>query len=245
MSSLRSLASLRLLAFTVLCVAQSGGSASGDDEAGVPGAGTGELPLLFQADFSQGRADGWYPSDPEGWQVVQRGGQWVYALLRPCQYQPPVRAPRNISVLGEPAVTDFRLEARLRSTTEDYPHRDMCVLFGYQDPAHHYYAHLGKRADPHSNSVFIVDATPRVSIATYRTEGTLWDDEAHLVRVERNVVSGAIRVYFDDMLNPVMTAQDTTFTWGHVGIGSFDDTGDIIEVRLWGRKAEGKKGRLP
>ncbi len=41
-------------------------------------------------------------------------------------------------------------------------------------------------------------------------------------------------MYFDDMENPVMTARDKTFTWGRIGIGSFDDTGEFDEVRLYG-----------
>jgi len=38
------------------------------------------------------------------------------------------------------------------------------------------------------------------------------------------------------MAKPVMTANDKTFTWGRVGIGTFDDTGDWKEVTLRGKK---------
>ena len=30
-------------------------------------------------------------------------------------------------------------------------------------------------------------------------------------------------------------AEDKHFAWGQVGIGSFDDTGNFDDVRLWGR----------
>ena len=42
-----------------------------------------------------------------------------------------------------------------------------------------------------------------------------------------------IRVFFDDLKTPAMTAQDTKFAWGEVGIGSLDDTGrfDRFELR--------------
>ena len=36
-----------------------------------------------------------------------------------------------------------------------------------------------------------------------------------------------------DMQKPVMTAVDKTFTWGQVGVGSFDDTGNWREVKDW------------
>jgi hypothetical protein len=123
---------------------------------------------------------------------------------------------------------------------KDYGHRDLCLFFGFQDPAHLYYVHLGKKADAHANSIFLVNGKDRVSIATKRTEGTNWDDNWHTVRIVRKVESGTILVYFDDLTKPVMETVDKTFTWGRVGIGSFDDTGNFDEVRVWGVKAEPK-----
>jgi hypothetical protein len=200
---------------------------------------TAEWPLLLQEDFSDGKAEAWQPTDPDAWEVFQRGDNWIYAVVRQCQYKPPVRSPWNISILREPVVTDFLLEVRLRSTTKDYPHRDMCIVFGYQDAQHFYYAHLGKQADPHSHSVFIVNATPRVSIATERTDGTPWDDEEHVVRVRRETSSGLIEVFFDDGVDPIIKATDRTFLRGRIGVGAFDDLGEIHEVRLWGVKPAG------
>jgi hypothetical protein len=31
-----------------------------------------------------------------------------------------------------------------------------------------------------------------------------------------------------------MQATDKTFVWGQIGVGSFDDTGNFDDVRLWG-----------
>jgi hypothetical protein len=42
------------------------------------------------------------------------------------------------------------------------------------------------------------------------------------------------------MKKPIMTAVDRTFTWGQVGVGSFDDTGNWREVKLHGVKVEKK-----
>ena len=36
------------------------------------------------------------------------------------------------------------------------------------------------------------------------------------------------------MKTPIMTATDTTFAWGQVGIGSFDDTGMWDDVKISG-----------
>jgi hypothetical protein len=103
--------------------------------------------------------------------------------------------------------------------------------------------HLGQRADDHANQIFIVNAAPRVKISTRSTEGTPWNAEWHHVRITRNAESGATAVYFDDMQTPVMEASDTTFAWGTVGVGTFDDTGDFDNLELRGVRIDRPAGR--
>ncbi len=54
----------------------------------------------------------------------------------------------------------------------------------------------------------------------------------------RTVADGGIAIYWDDMKTPIMTATDKTFTWGQVGIGSFDDSGHWGDVKVYGKRAE-------
>jgi hypothetical protein len=199
-----------------------------------------ELPLVFQEDFAEG-AGRWEPTDPSGWKVVETQKGKVYSQFKKqSSYKPPHRSPLNIAIEKQAHVSDFVLDARMLSTHEDYGHRDMCLVFGYQDASHFYYVHLGKQADDHANQIFIVNDAPRVKISTRSTAGTNWDDQWHHVRIKRNTADGSIKVYFDDMEQPVMEAVDKTFTWGRVGIGSFDDTGDWDQVVLRGRVVEKK-----
>lgn len=197
------------------------------------------LPLVFADDFESGRADRWEPTDPTAWRVVTEDGNRVYELFKKrSNFNPPVRSPFNRSLVKDVNVGSFILDVKLRSTHPDYAHRDLCLFFGYQDDSHLYYVHLGKKTDDHANQIFIVDGKPRTKISTKTTPGTNWDDAWHHVRVVRDVQTGRIAVYFDDMKEPVMTATDRTFQWGRVGVGSFDDTGRFDEVRLYGRKVE-------
>jgi len=196
-----------------------------------------DLPLLFQDNFEAG-AEHWEASDPNAWKITEINGNHVYNQFQASKVQTPVRSPFNRSMVKDLIVSDFVLDVQLQSTVKDYGHRDMCLFFGYQDPAHLYYVHLGKQADDHANQIFIVNNEPRKKISTESTTGTNWDDEWHHARVVRNVASGTIDVYFDNMDKPVMRAKDTTFTWGQVGIGSFDDTGNFDKVLVYGKKAE-------
>jgi len=168
--------------------------------------------LMFEADFEDGSLDEWQATDPSAWRIEEEpdGGK-VLALFGESNYQPEVRSPFNINLIKGIEIGSFVLELKLKSTTEDYNHRDLCLFFGYQDPSHFYYVHLGKTADPHANSIFIVDGEPRVSIATTRSDGTDWDEKWHRVRLVRDLEKGTIEVYFDDMNQPIMTAKHDRF----------------------------------
>jgi hypothetical protein len=203
-----------------------------------PAGGGKELPLVLKEDFEQG-ADRWQPLDPKGWKVDKIDGNHVYNQYKALSsYRPPHRSPFNIALLKDHSVSSFQLDARVKSTIRDYVHRDVCVVFGYQDPAHFYYAHFGKRTDDHANQIFIVNAADRKKISTKTTAGTPWDDKWHHIRIVRDVNNGKIEVFFDDLNTPAMTGIDRTFTWGRIGIGSFDDTSMWDDIVLRGIRAE-------
>jgi hypothetical protein len=190
---------------------------------------------LLTIDFqSPDELDRWEPTDAAVWAHQSEAGRAWYALTsKRSDFNPEFRSPFNRSLLKDVDVGSFVLDVRVRSTIPDYNHRDLCVFFGYQDDAHLYYVHLGKRTDDHANQIFIVNDAPRTKISQQTTAGIPWDDEWHNVRVVRNVETGSIAVFFDDMADPVMTATDLTFRSGRVGIGSFDDTGHFDDFSVW------------
>jgi hypothetical protein len=197
-----------------------------------------ELPLLLSEDFEEGH-ERWELFDPEAWELKHlRDGHVLSQFERSSSYSPPHRSPLHRAMLTDVEVTDFELTARVHSTVPDYNHRDVCLYFGYQDDKHFYYVHLGKEADPHANQIFVVDDADRVKISLTTTDGTPWDDEWHTVRVQRDASTGSIEVFYDDMEKPVMTAKDDRFTWGRIGVGTFDDTADFDDIKLRGKVRE-------
>jgi len=197
------------------------------------------LPLVFQEDFKKG-AERWQPSDPGAWKVIETKEGPAFSQFQKSNFKPPHRSPLNFALIKDVAVADFVLDARCQSTVKDYNHRDMCLFFGYQDPAHFYYVHLGKKTDDHANQIFIVNGADRKKISTKTSAGTDWTDNWHTLRLVRQVGDGAIAVYFDDLKTPVMTATDKTFAWGRVGVGSFDDAGNWMDIKLRGVLVEKK-----
>lgn len=193
-----------------------------------------DWPILFRENFDSRTLQSWEMTDADAWKIVSDNGNKVLSLFQASEYVPPVRSPSNIALMHNVCVADFVLEAKIKSTSREYGHRDMVFIFGWQDPSHFYYAHIASKADQHANSIFLVDGTPRVSIANMRTNGTQWVNERyHTVRILRKSGDGTIEVYFDDMTHPIMSAVDTTFLKGYIGFGSFDDTGNVDDIQIW------------
>jgi hypothetical protein len=192
-----------------------------------------DLPVVFADDFERGLTR-WQSPDPAAFRITAEGDGHVLDQFQQAKVLTPVRSPFNRAVVRDVVVGSFQMDVKFRSTARDYPHRSLCLFFGYQDPAHLYYVHFGQKTDDHANQIFIVNDEPRVKISTQTTPGTPWDNEWHRARITRNVETGDIKVYFDDMETPAMTAVDKTFTWGQVGCGSFDDTGVFDDFTLRG-----------
>jgi hypothetical protein len=199
--------------------------------------GARPLPVLASADFESGRAEGWRPNDPARWSVVPMGGNLVYALTAPGE-QGKVRAPTSWSLWSDHAVTSFEFAGRLQCGADPaIPQRDMCVIFGFQDETHFYYAHFAASSDDFHNIIAVVNGADRARInlePAGSSAARLTDKNWHAFKVTFDAASGDIKAYLDDMAVPVLTARDRTFARGLVGVGSFDDTGFFDDLTLRG-----------
>ena len=214
---------------------------------GVFAAETPSLPagykLLYQQSFTgpENLRD-FAMTDANAWRITTTNDVTGLDLVTQSKYKPTHRSPFNIALIADKVFTDFVLEARLMQTGKEYGHRDMCLFFGVQDPAHFYYAHVATAADEHAHNIFVVTNAPRIKIAQETTKGVNWGLGVwHKVRLERKASDGSVKVYFDDMTKPIMLASDKTFASGYVGFGSFDDTGMVDDIRIWGPAVETKQ----
>lgn len=198
--------------------------------------------LLYQQTFKDDNAVNQFVfTDASAWVVAGEKEERALELIAQSDYKPKVRSPFNIALIKDKQFGDFILEADVRQTGREYGHRDMCLFFGLQNPSQFYYVHMASVMDDHAHNVFIVNNEPRTKISLKTTEGVNWGQDWHHVRLERRVKDGTVKVFFDDMDTPIMTAKDTTFGAGHLGFGSFDDTGKVKNIKIWGPKSEKKK----
>jgi len=159
-------------------------------------------------------------------------------------YKPAVRSPRVIAMLSDRVFGDFVMEVDILQTGGEYAHRDMCIFFGIRDASHFYYAHIASVPDEVSHMIHIVDGADRRPIATSRTEGIEWgDNQWHTVKIIRRM-DGPIKIFFDDLKEPILTADDSTFMAGYIGFGSYDDSGKIDNIKIYARDMLKKKSRV-
>ena len=192
------------------------------------------MKLVYSHDFEDNSLTRYLPTDQTAWKLLEQNGNHVAALVkRNSDFKPQFRSPFNRTLIRDLRPGSFVMDIRLQSTIPDYGHRDLCLFFGCQDDDHLYYVHFGKKTDDHANQIFIVNNEPRKKISTRTTDGTPWTDGWHQARIERNAETGEIKVYFDDLNTPVMTAVDKTFGTGQLGFGSFDDIGNFDDIRIY------------
>jgi hypothetical protein len=181
-------------------------------------------------------------TDAKAWRVTKTNDLVALDLVTQSKYEPAFRSPFNIALIADKVFKDFVLEADLLQTSKEYGHRDMCLFLGMQSPTRFYYTHVATAADDHAHNIFIVKDAPRTKIAKETTKGVDWGQGVwHKIRLERKGSDGTIKVYFDDMSKPIMVGEDKTFESGYVGFGSFDDTGMVKNIRIWGPSMEIRK----
>src|SRR5690606_16145197 len=143
----------------------------------------------------------------------------------------PIRKPAEWAILQSPPFGSVEVRAQVRADAPvERMGRDVLIYFGYQSPTRFYYAHLSNETTPPHNGIFLVNDADRVRIDDGSAVPRLMDDQWHDVRLERNAVSGEIRVYLDGILT--LQATDTTLRSGRIGFGSFDDPAAFRAVQV-------------
>jgi len=198
-----------------------------------PPSGPHGWPLVYSQDFDAADSEQQFAfTDAKAWRRTVDGSNGWLEQFAQCAYEPRYRSPLNLAILRTPSFSDFVLEARLRQTGREYPHRDMCVVFAFRDAEHFSYAHLATTADDNAHHVQRVDGAPRTPVTTSRTQGVDWGTDRWLaVRVERTGAS--VRVWLGDSGEPQLVADQTAPGEGCIGFGTFDDTCAVDDVRIW------------
>ncbi len=182
-------------------------------------------------------------SDPKAWRWSDQGKtSGCLELFQQSKYPTKYRSPFNLAMLKTKKFGDFVLEADMLQTGKEYGHRDMCLYFHFASPTKFYYTHLATKPDPNAHNIFVVNEAARKSFAPISKQGIDWGSDWQHVRLER--IGDDIRVFYQDMTTPVLSAQHSDFHEGYIGVGSFDDTGRVDNLRVWSATASDGHGPL-
>jgi hypothetical protein len=200
-------------------------------------------------------------TDPSAWEYIDADGAKALALTGKSDYEPPHRSPFNIALIKGMTFGSFVLEVDIQQSgvkgmpikeymkeyadaadAPGYAHRDTCFFFGFEDPSHFMYIHVAKAGDNNAHNVFVVNEAPRTPITDFRTMGADWGVEVwKKIRIVRDLEKGTVALYFDDMLTPIMIADDVPFEKGFIGFGSFDDITWVDNIKIWAPEASPSK----
>jgi hypothetical protein len=198
--------------------------------------------LVYSSDFSKpGAMDQFRYPDPKAWRISNGPGGATLELFGEGDYRNKIRSPFNFALLKDKVFTDVVIDAEACSTVQPYPHQDMCIIYGFNNPNQFYYTHIAIAPDPHAHNCFIVNNADRLAIGKEVSAGVTWGvNQWHHVRIVRKGSTGQTLVYFDDMSKPIMQADDKTFPAGYIGFGSFDDKGKYRNIRVYAPGVEEK-----
>ena len=197
----------------------------------------GEEPVakaLFVDSFSAGLT-AWKMLTPISWHIRDEAGDAVLVLEKPGKQRPPVRRPGEYALLKGRIWQDVTVTARIHTLRPaKVKGRDVCILFGFQDGTHFYYTHLCSDSNGKTHNVIMkVKGNKRFPIMREKRPEARLTDDWHRARIFHGR-DGTIKVWLDDMDTPLMTAVDTDYPSGAIGLGSFDDPAEFDEIHVSG-----------
>ncbi len=176
--------------------------------------------------FADGDAVGWEPLTTSRWSVVMDEGSYAY-FLNTTEY-PSLSGDR----LGEYSLLpgnygDFTmtLQARLGDAVGDNAEADFAIVFGYQDANNYFYMMFNNSAIYTALFKVVNGARQQIAVAG---QGWITDNLYHAVEISRN--GDEVTVLFDG--TTVLTATDTAFPTGRLGVGSFNDSAYFDDISV-------------
>ena len=200
-----------------------------------------EKAVTLTENFENGM-ERWTLLEPRHWTLQKTNENTCLVLNKPGKQHPPVRRPGEYALWKSTPWYDVTIQAKVKTLRPaNVSGRDVCIIFGFRDPTHFYYAHLCSDSNGKTHNVIMkVNGERRNVIMNEKRPEPRLTDDWHSVKVVRKS-SGAIHVFMDDMQTPLMTAHDQAFPVGQVGIGTFDDPAMFDDVTIRGTPAEKAK----
>ena len=176
--------------------------------------------------FADGDAVGWEPLTASRWSVVMDEGDYAYFLNTTEYPSLDGYGLGEYSLLPE-SYGDFTmtLQARPGDDVDDNAQADFAIVFGYQNANEYFYMMFNN--DAGFTALFKVAGGTRQQVAA-ADQDWITDNLYHAVEISRN--GDEVTVLFDGAT--VLTATDTAFPTGRLGVGSFNDSAYFDDISV-------------
>ena len=121
-------------------------------------------------------------------------------------------------------VSDFILSMEIEAIQPSERCSGLVIVFGYQNESNFYFLNLVGQGGVWEGGLFQVTPGGVVKVPEQFSVGSMELYCCHLLKLERQVTTGNVRFYLDDMDRPVLAFVDTTLQRGEVGMGLHHDT---------------------
>lgn len=185
-------------------------------------------------------SDSWSFRNPALWRIGVEGPRRFLQMAYPEGRAGGARTPTEYALYNPYEFRSFSLSVRARLDADSGgQERNLCLLFGWQDPGHYYYIKLSDQPGAEWNNIYRVaggQVTPLVPSA--ELEAALTAGNWGKVDLLRDMEAGTITVYvnaYDGQAEPYLQAVDKRYEWGHIGCGAIHDHGSISRFGVEGQ----------
>ncbi len=189
--------------------------------------------LQYAQNFSsgKGRDDFWY-SHPSRWTIGKTKDNFFLALKTTQAADPQEDSLAvNRCIIKNATFGDFVLEADIRAQPET---KEICFVLDLRDSTRYYLIRLSNKGNDSLQGIYLVkNSIPKKISASTSDPVEPAPDEWHKIRIERNITTRTIRVFRNDMLQPVLEVKDFELIMGRIGFGSAGSPVCFDNISVW------------
>lgn len=139
----------------------------------------------------------------------------------------------DMFLIGHKIFGDFILEANVMNESGE---NEPCLqfYFGIKDSLNYYCLKISPHT-LHRDTILVAVLKGRQNkISTSGKHPIAWlPGKWYKIRIERDIVTTTLKVYFDNMKSPSIEMTDRTFIMGYVGFGPGLTTSGIRNIKIW------------
>ena len=168
--------------------------------------------------------------------TVEQSSDWSVedgALRLLNKAEPPAgkpRRPTKFALIESKPYHKVTVEAEVKRNG-----KSVILVYGWQDADHYNYAHISSdealKVRVH-NGMFHVFGGDRLRISVFDGPASLPTQEWTPVKLVFDGDTGLCYVEVNGKRNPSLEAVDSDLRWGRIGFGSFNETGDIRNLKI-------------